>query len=100
MVFVALGVGGGRGGGGGGGGRWREDEVDGCDEEERDDAGVEDVVRYGDALVLGVREGEGEVGRGEESVEGGGEGDDEGVGCCEDGEAKVVWGVGALEEGC
>lgn len=62
-------------------------EVEGRGEQERAEAGVEDVVGDGDALDLGVREGEGEVGDGEEAVEGGREEDDERVGGCEEGEA-------------
>lgn len=73
-----------------------DDEVDGDDEGERDGAGVDEVPGDGDALALGVREGDGEVADGEEAVEGLGEEGDEGVGDGEEGEADVVGGVGTL----
>lgn len=97
VVFVQAGAGDGRARRGAG--VDGEDGIEGGGEKQGRDSRVEDVGEDGDALVLGVREGDGQVGDGEEPVEGGREGEEERIGYCKKGEAKVIWGVGPLRGG-
>lgn len=66
-------------------------------ERERDSPGVEDIPGDGDALDLGMGEGDGEVVNEEEAVERYGEEGDEGVGDEEEEEAQIVWRIGTLQ---